>query len=114
MMENCAIFAFSSELMLFSHTPMYRNEMSKGDHDAKLILERDTTKRIKELSGSSSPIASRYTGIRDAELIECAYGMCSKMIGLHWSAKIQGISSMMKCWGTPASPGTLLAGTGSW
>lgn len=72
-MENCAIFAFNNELMLFSHTPMNRNEMSKSDHDAKLILEGVTTKRIKELSGSSTPIVGRYMGIRDAELIECVY-----------------------------------------
>jgi hypothetical protein len=102
MNNKVAIFAFNGETMYFVHALLNILDMKAKNYDAKLIIEGNATKQIKELAEPDKPFARIYEKTKGAGLIDCVCQACSAQTGSLESAKEQGLPLCSEMSGHPS------------
>lgn len=98
-MKKFAIFAFKGEPMCFVHVLLNAIDMKNKGIEAKIVIEGEAVKLIKELEESSNPL---YLKAKAEGLIDCICKACSAKLGVLEFNESTGIPLMGDMNGHPS------------
>lgn len=78
-MKKIAFFAFKGEQMCFMHILLNALDLHEKGIEAKIIMEGEAVKLIKELEESNNKI---YQKAKDLNLFDCICKACSAKMGV--------------------------------
>lgn len=78
-MEKIVIFAFNGNPMCFVHVLLNALDMDSKGFDAKIVIEGEAVKLIKEMEESKNPL---YLKAKDKKIIDCICKGCSATLGV--------------------------------
>lgn len=73
-MNRVVIFAFNGNPMCFVHVLLNVIDMDKKDIDAKIVIEGEAVKLVKDMEESDNPL---YKEAKEKGLIDCICKACS-------------------------------------
>ena len=78
-MKKIVFFAFKGEKMCFVHLLLNVLDLTEKGYDAKIVVEGEAVKLIKDLEESKNPL---YLKVKDKSLFECICKACSAQMGV--------------------------------
>ncbi len=78
-MKKTAFFVFRADSMCFVHVLLYAKELHEKGNDAKIILEGQATKLIKEQEEKENPL---FLEVKELGLIDGVCRACSSAMGV--------------------------------
>lgn len=78
-MDKIAFFAFNGKLMCFVHVILNALDMESKGLEAKIIIEGEAVKLVKELEESANPL---YKKAKEKGIFACICKACSAKMGV--------------------------------
>lgn len=98
-MKKTAFFVFRSDSMCFAHVLLYAKDLYEKGNDARIILEGQATKLIKEQEEKKNPL---FLKVKELGLIDGVCRACSNAMGVLEYNEKSGIPLLDELKGHPS------------
>jgi hypothetical protein len=109
-MLKVALVAFQGEIMCFAHVLLNALDLRDRGGEAKIIIEGQATKLLKDLNRPENPFYPLYIKTKEAGLVEGVCRACATKTGSLAEAQTQGLRLLDDMSGHPSLGRYLEAG----